>query len=168
MVIFDENNKSIQIKRFLSKSTRVPHAKFYICKKVFFFENFDYRATLSLKFENLKKKAKADEAMNIHLNIIPSHKTTHADNKCVTSNLVVNDIEQISFVSPVDDSNRKVANSLVNESQQINVDHNTYQNFTTSTNKRGTKETHQLGDEFRPNPNRSKHIITTRSKKSPT
>ena len=46
MVIFDENNKSIQIKRFLSKSTRVPHAKFYICKKVFFFENFDYRATL--------------------------------------------------------------------------------------------------------------------------
>ena len=35
MVIFDENNKSI------------PHAKFYICKKVFFFENFDYRAALS-------------------------------------------------------------------------------------------------------------------------
>ena len=30
MVIFDENNKSIQIKRFLSKRTRVPHAKFYI------------------------------------------------------------------------------------------------------------------------------------------
>ena len=55
--------------------------------------------TLSLKFENLEKKAKADEAMNIHTNIIPSHKTTHADNKCVTSNLVVNDIEQISFVS---------------------------------------------------------------------
>ena len=46
MVIFDENNKSIQIKRFLIKSTRVPHAKFYICKKVIFFENFDYRATL--------------------------------------------------------------------------------------------------------------------------
>ena len=46
MVIFDETNKSIQIKRFLNKSTRVPHAKFYICKKVFFFENFDYRATL--------------------------------------------------------------------------------------------------------------------------
>ena len=46
MVIFDENNKSIQIKRFLRKSTRVPHAKFYICKKVIFFENFDYRATL--------------------------------------------------------------------------------------------------------------------------
>ena len=64
--------------------------------------------------------------MNIHTNIIPSHKTTHADNKCVTSNLVVNDIEQISFVSPVDDSNRKVADSLVNESQKINVDHNTF------------------------------------------
>ena len=47
MVICDKNNKSIQIKRFLSKSTRVPHAKFYICKKVFFFENFDYRATLN-------------------------------------------------------------------------------------------------------------------------
>ena len=47
MVIFDENNKSIQIKRFLSKSTRVSHAKFYICKKVIFFENFDYRATLN-------------------------------------------------------------------------------------------------------------------------
>ena len=46
MVIFYENNKSIQIKRFLSKSTRVPHAKFYICKKVIFFENFYYRATL--------------------------------------------------------------------------------------------------------------------------
>ena len=47
MVIFHENNKSVQIKRFLSKSTRVPHAKFYICKKVIFFENFDYRATLT-------------------------------------------------------------------------------------------------------------------------
>ena len=46
MVIFDENNKSIQIKRLLSKSTRVPNAKFYICKKVIFFDNFDYRATL--------------------------------------------------------------------------------------------------------------------------
>ena len=46
MVIFYENNNSIQIKRFLSKSTRVPNAKFYICKKVFFSENFDYRATL--------------------------------------------------------------------------------------------------------------------------
>ena len=55
----------------------------------------------------------------------------------VTSNLVVNDIKQISFVSPVDDSNRKAL-----------VDHNTYQNSTTSTNKRGTKETHQLGDEL--------------------
>ena len=104
--------------------------------------------TLSLKFENLEKKAKADEAMNIHVNIIPSHKTTHADNKRVTSNLVVNDIEQISFVSPVDDSNRKIADSLVNESQKINVDHNTYQNFTIITNKKGTKETHQLGDEL--------------------
>ena len=38
MVIFDENNKSIQIKLFLSKSTRVPHAKLYICKKVIFFD----------------------------------------------------------------------------------------------------------------------------------
>ena len=47
MVIFDENNKSNQIKCFLSKSTSVPHAKFYICKKVIFFENFDYRATLT-------------------------------------------------------------------------------------------------------------------------
>ena len=47
MVIFDDNNKSIQIKRFLSNSSRVPHAKFYICKKVIFFENFDYRATLN-------------------------------------------------------------------------------------------------------------------------
>ena len=51
MVIFYENNKSIQIKRFLSKSTRVPHAKFYICKKVIFFENFDYRATLKGKLK---------------------------------------------------------------------------------------------------------------------
>ena len=100
------------------------------------------------KFENLEKKAKADEAMNIHANIILSHKTTHADNKRVTSNLVVNDIEQISFVSPVDDSNRKVADSLVNESQKIDVDHNTYQNSTTSTNKREKKETHQLDDEL--------------------
>ena len=53
----------------------------------------------------------------------------------MTSNLRVNDIEQISFVSSVDDSNRKVADSLVNDSQKINVDHNTYQNSTTSTNK---------------------------------
>ena len=51
MVIFYENNKSIQIKRFLSKSTRVLHAKFYICKKVIFFENFDYRATLRKLFQ---------------------------------------------------------------------------------------------------------------------
>ena len=89
--------------------------------------------TLSLKFENVEKKTKADnyKAMNIHANIIPSHKTTHADNNPVTSNLVFNDIEQISFVSPVDDSNRKVADSLVNDSQKINVDHNTYQNSTT-------------------------------------
>ena len=60
MVIFDENNKSIQIKRFLSKSTRVPHAKFYICKKVIFFENFDYRATLRQPFlvPPLQKKTK--------------------------------------------------------------------------------------------------------------
>ena len=86
--------------------------------------------------------------MNIHANIIPSHKTTHVDNKRVTSNLLVNDIEQISFVSPVDDSNRKVADSLINDSQKINVDHNTYQNSTTSTNKRRTKGTHQLGDEL--------------------
>ena len=55
MVIFDENNKSIQIKRFLSKGTRVPHAKFYICKKVIFFENFDYRATL-IKIRTFLKK----------------------------------------------------------------------------------------------------------------
>ena len=75
--------------------------------------------TLSLKFENLEKKAKADEAMNIHANIIPSHKTTHADNKRVTSNLVVNEIEQISFVSPVDDSDRKVADSLVNGRKKL-------------------------------------------------
>ena len=47
MVIFDENNKSIQMKRFLSKSTRVPHANYYICKKVIFLDNFDYRATLT-------------------------------------------------------------------------------------------------------------------------
>ena len=37
--------------------------------------------TLSLKFENVEKKTKADKAMNIHANIILSHKTTHADNK---------------------------------------------------------------------------------------
>ena len=43
----------------------------------------------------------------------------------MTSNLRVNDIEKISFVSSVDDSNRKVADSLVNDSQKINVDHNT-------------------------------------------
>ena len=51
MVIFDENNQSIQIKRFSSESTRVPHAKFYICKKVIFFENFDYRVTLKARAE---------------------------------------------------------------------------------------------------------------------
>ena len=66
MVIFDENNKSIQIKRFLSKSTRVPHAKFYICKKVIFFENFDYRATLNKLLHCLHK---ADTNLNFN-NII--------------------------------------------------------------------------------------------------
>ena len=41
------------------------------------------------------------------------------------SNLAVYDIEQISFVPPVDDSNRKFADShsLVNDLQKINVDH---------------------------------------------
>ena len=57
MVIFDENNKSIQIKPFLSKSTRVPHAKFYICKKVIFFENFDYRATLNILEQDLSNNS---------------------------------------------------------------------------------------------------------------
>ena len=55
MVIFDENNKSIQIKRSFSKSTTVPHAKFYIRKKVIFFENFDYQATIMGKETELKK-----------------------------------------------------------------------------------------------------------------
>ena len=66
----------------------------------------------------------------------------------VSISILIAYCEQISFVSPVDDSNRKVADSLVNESQKINVDHNTYQNFTIMTNKKGTKETHQLGDEL--------------------
>ena len=41
------------------------------------------------------------------------------------SSLAVNDIEQISFVPPVDDLNRKVADFLVNDLQKINIDHNT-------------------------------------------
>ena len=36
MVIFDENNKSIQVKRFLSKSTRVHMQNFIFAKKLFF------------------------------------------------------------------------------------------------------------------------------------
>ena len=64
MVIFDENNKSIQIKRFLSQSTRVPHAEFYVCKKVIFFENFDYRATLT-----------DDDKMSLAFEIFPALNT---------------------------------------------------------------------------------------------
>ena len=54
MVIFDENNKSIQIRRFLSKSTR-SHMQNFIFAKKFFFENFDYRATLRIKALTLKR-----------------------------------------------------------------------------------------------------------------
>lgn len=103
--------------------------------------------SLAVDIEELKLDNVVLESRMEH-KIMLIHKTTHADNKRVSSNLLVNDIEQISFVSPVDDSNRKVADSLVNDSQKINVDHNTYQNFTTSTNKRETRGTHQLGDEL--------------------
>ena len=43
------------MKRFLSKSTRVAHAKFYICKRVICFESFDYRATLKSAGEKQRK-----------------------------------------------------------------------------------------------------------------
>ena len=82
-----------------------------------------------------------DMLIYTHVNIILSHKTTHADNKRVISSLAVNDIEQISFVHPVEDSNRKAADSLVNDLPKV-FDYNTYKYFTTSMNKRGTNETH--------------------------
>ena len=47
MVIFDENNKSIQIKRFFKQKYKGPTCKILYLQKSFFFENFDHRATLS-------------------------------------------------------------------------------------------------------------------------
>ena len=40
MVIFDENNKSIQIKRFLSKNTKGPTCKILYLQKSYFFRKF--------------------------------------------------------------------------------------------------------------------------------
>ena len=46
MVIFDENNKSIQIKRFFKQKYKGPTCKILYLQKSFFFY-FDYRATLT-------------------------------------------------------------------------------------------------------------------------
>lgn len=104
--------------------------------------------TLNLRLENLVGKAKACEAINTRDNIIPPHKTTHVDNMRVISNLVVNDTEQSSIVPPANNSNREVADSLVNDLYKFNVDQSAYQNSTTSTSKKGTKEIDPLGDEL--------------------
>ena len=72
--------------------------------------------TLNFKLENLEKKAKAENAINIHANDIASPKTTHVNNDMRVmsiSNLIVDDSEEISIVSSV------------NDPYHINVGHNT-------------------------------------------
>ena len=72
--------------------------------------------TLNFKLENLEKKAKAENAINIHANDIASPKTTHVNNDMRVmsiSNLIVDDSEEISIVSSV------------NDPHHINVGHNT-------------------------------------------
>ena len=72
--------------------------------------------TLNFKLENLEKKAKAENAINIHANDIASPKTTHVNNDMRVmsiSNLIVDDSGEISIVSSVNDPYR------------INVGHNT-------------------------------------------
>ena len=56
--------------------------------------------------------------------------------------------DQISIVSPVNDSSRQVAVSLLNDLRTFNGDHNTYINFTMSTNITERKEIYQLDDEL--------------------
>ena len=78
--------------------------------------------------ESLEKKAKAENAINIHANDISSPKTTHGNNDMrVTSisNIAVDDSEEISIVSPVNESNKNGTHSSVNEPYHISVGHNT-------------------------------------------
>ena len=82
--------------------------------------------TLNLKLECLEKEVKAANAMNTQAKIISSPKTTHVNNNTrVINNLVVDDSDQISIVSPVNEANKEVNYSLVNGPHQINIDHNT-------------------------------------------
>ena len=55
---FEENKQCIQIKYALSKSKRVVHAKFYVCKKLYFFSKFDHRTTLTSKCHGIKTQRK--------------------------------------------------------------------------------------------------------------
>ena len=83
---------------------------------------------LNFKLENLEKKAKAENAINIHANDISSPKTTHGNNGMRVmsiSNIVVDDSEEISIVSPVKESNKNGTHSSVNDPYHINVGHNT-------------------------------------------
>ena len=55
---FEENKQCIQIKYALSKSKRVLRAKFYVCKKLYFFSKFDRRTTLTSKCHGIKTQRK--------------------------------------------------------------------------------------------------------------
>ena len=71
--------------------------------------------TLNLKLECLEKEVKAANAINTQAKIISSPKTTHVNNNTrVINNFVVDDSDQISIVSPVNESNKEVNYSLVN------------------------------------------------------
>ena len=70
--------------------------------------------TLNFKLENLEKKAKAENAINIHANDIASPKTTHVNNDMRVmsiSNLIVDDSEEISIVSSVNDPYHNVGHN---------------------------------------------------------
>jgi hypothetical protein len=85
--------------------------------------------TLNCKLENLEKKAKAENVISIHANDLSSPKTSHVNNDLRVmsiSNLIVDDSEEISIVSPVtDEPNKNCAHSSVNDPYHINVGHNT-------------------------------------------
>jgi hypothetical protein len=93
--------------------------------------------TLNCKLENLEKKAKAENVINIHANDISSPKTSYVNNDMRVmsiSNLIVDDSEEISIVSPVtDEPNKHCSHSSVNDPYHINVGHNTCNGYELSS-----------------------------------
>ena len=79
---------------------------------------------MEVKNSYVGKSREETKSWNTRANIITSYKATYTDNVRVINNIVVNDTNQFSIVSPVNDSNRKVAASLVNDLHKIRVDNN--------------------------------------------